>query len=443
MRKIRSFTDAASTGDGASVERDARGVLELERKRQVLREMVERAEGRIASSTSRADERARPPRRSNRRRRRRGRAVAPAATAARTASASASGRHLANVEPSDGAQRVARGVGVAGRRVDERGNECARCPSCRTANETRSVPRSACSGAGLLPHSIHERLERAELERLLEHRAARSPHELRGVARRDVAGGEDDAVEQLGRDRGNVIVELHAGAARHLEVGDDDREVGLRRRAARESVGAVGRFVHLPSASREEALERRANRRLVVDDQHARAAGRLRGVARTTPERWPDSASSMRAGALDRQDDGEARAAAFRWPQRFSAVIRPPICCTMPSVTERPSPVPSPTGFVVKNGSKMRSITAGGMPGPESSTTIVSSLPVTHARSPTVPPVPDACAALIDEVRDDLLKSRAIGVADDFARRQLGGELRADFGDDRLQRAHAGRRARR
>jgi hypothetical protein len=32
----------------------------------------------------------------------------------------------------------------------------------------------------------------------------------------------------------------------------------------------------------------------------------------------------------------------------------------------RPSPVPSPTGFVVKNGSKMRVWTSGGIPSPVS-----------------------------------------------------------------------------
>jgi hypothetical protein len=38
----------------------------------------------------------------------------------------------------------------------------------------------------------------------------------------------------------------------------------------------------------------------------------------------------------------------------------------IPCESESPSPVPSPTGFVVKNGSKIRLRTLSGMPGPAS-----------------------------------------------------------------------------
>ena len=40
-------------------------------------------------------------------------------------------------------------------------------------------------------------------------------------------------------------------------------------------------------------------------------------------------------------------------PGSLSTVMEPFDCFTMPSTTERPSPVPSPTDFVVKNGSKL------------------------------------------------------------------------------------------
>src|SRR5689334_5310478 len=38
--------------------------------------------------------------------------------------------------------------------------------------------------------------------------------------------------------------------------------------------------------------------------------------------------------------------------------------CTMRIAVSRPNPVPSPTGLVVKNGSKMRDLISAGMPGP-------------------------------------------------------------------------------
>ena len=50
--------------------------------------------------------------------------------------------------------------------------------------------------------------------------------------------------------------------------------------------------------------------------------------------------------------------------------MKPPDCLTMPNTVERPRPVPLPTSLVVKNGSKILSITSGGMPVPVSDTSI-------------------------------------------------------------------------
>src|SRR5581483_5039182 len=47
----------------------------------------------------------------------------------------------------------------------------------------------------------------------------------------------------------------------------------------------------------------------------------------------------------------------------------PPCDSAIPRPTDRPSPVPPVSRFVVKNGSKMRSATSGAMPGPSSATT--------------------------------------------------------------------------
>ena len=63
----------------------------------------------------------------------------------------------------------------------------------------------------------------------------------------------------------------------------------------------------------------------------------------------------------------------------FEVTDRSPWCLftTMRHEMSRPRPVPSPNGFVVKNGSKMRPTTSSGMPGPVSpiSTTMLSSTP--------------------------------------------------------------------
>ncbi len=54
----------------------------------------------------------------------------------------------------------------------------------------------------------------------------------------------------------------------------------------------------------------------------------------------------------------------------------------------RPSPVPSPTGLVVKNGSKTRSRTSGGTPGPVSRNSTSTWSPSRAVRTVRVPPEP-------------------------------------------------------
>ena len=60
------------------------------------------------------------------------------------------------------------------------------------------------------------------------------------------------------------------------------------------------------------------------------------------------------------------------WPGRLSTLRRPPCCWMIPYDTLKPRPVPSPTFFVVKNGSKIRGTTSRGMPGPLSATVITT-----------------------------------------------------------------------
>ena len=99
-----------------------------------------------------------------------------------------------------------------------------------------------------------------------------------------------------------------------------------------------------------------AHRRLVVDHEHPTACRAPRascGKARrgATPSTSGSRTSKLapRAGAL---------------PSR----IEPPWDSTMPYATASPRPVPFPRGFVVKNGSKMRSRSASSTPIPVSVT---------------------------------------------------------------------------
>ena len=41
------------------------------------------------------------------------------------------------------------------------------------------------------------------------------------------------------------------------------------------------------------------------------------------------------------------------WPGALETVTCPPACWTIPYTVDNPNPVPVPTGFVVKKGSKM------------------------------------------------------------------------------------------
>jgi len=51
-------------------------------------------------------------------------------------------------------------------------------------------------------------------------------------------------------------------------------------------------------------------------------------------------------------------------PWLLCTVMHPPCCATMPSTTDKPRPVPTPTGFVVKKGSKMRCTVASSIAAP-------------------------------------------------------------------------------
>ena len=90
---------------------------------------------------------------------------------------------------------------------------------------------------------------------------------------------------------------------------------------------------------------------------------------------------------------------------------RSPWCLltTIRQAMSRPSPVPSPTGLVVKNGSKIRSWISVGMPGPVSPIS-TSTLPSSRAvRMVSVPVPPIAWRRVVDQVRPDLVELGGVG----------------------------------
>src|SRR5262249_60589681 len=108
-------------------------------------------------------------------------------------------------------------------------------------------------------------------------------------------------------------------------------EGGVEGHRGREAEPLSGRRgePHPVALARQERVEDLAHDLLVVDDEN----GRVHIAAR------PASASGRRI---------ENR---VPWPTWLSQLIVPPCSCTIPYVIDRPSPVPLPIAFVVKNGS--------------------------------------------------------------------------------------------
>ena len=86
--------------------------------------------------------------------------------------------------------------------------------------------------------------------------------------------------------------------------------------------------------------------------------------------------------------------------------MRPPWRRTISWEIERPRPVPSPTGLVVKKGSKMRSMCSGAMPRPLSATAISIASSTTEVRTRTTPVPSIAWAAFTIRLRNTCSSSR-------------------------------------
>src|SRR5439155_11175273 len=133
---------------------------------------------------------------------------------------------------------------------------------------------------------------------------------------------------------------------RHLDVGDD-RVVVLDGDPLERRRRGVGRLDGHPTHPQPQGLGQRLQQgRVVVDDEDAQR-----------PRHW--EVSFVSAGARGRWMRNVAPA-----PGWLTTEIVPPCSLMIPYVIERPRPVPLPTSLVVKNGSKIRRSSPGGIPCP-------------------------------------------------------------------------------
>ena len=104
-----------------------------------------------------------------------------------------------------------------------------------------------------------------------------------------------------------------------------------------------------------------------------------------------------------------------------ASVISPPCSLTMLYVIERPRPVPAPTSFVVKNGSKIRDWISSAMPGPESARTIWICSPSSRdeIRIRRSERLGERVARVGQQVDEDLLELDRVAEHDELVRREV------------------------
>ena len=111
------------------------------------------------------------------------------------------------------------------------------------------------------------------------------------------------------------------------------------------------------------------NVRLVVDHQHAKPLG------------WSTGAGRPAVGAGGRVASGSCTVKVEPRPSSVESMMRPPCSRTMPWLIESPSPVPSPSGLVVKKGSNTWAASASDIPGPSSTTSMATPSSQRRART--------------------------------------------------------------
>ena len=137
---------------------------------------------------------------------------------------------------------------------------------------------------------------------------------------------------QIGQFVAQPVDQLHPRDAGHAQVSEHAVEILFERR--REPVLTVGITHHLVTLSGKDALQRRARRRVIINQT--------------------DAIRHTHAGGVWRVGKSKGKRTEKRVPARGAdwKVISPPCCSTSLATIESPSPVPA--AFVVKNGSNSR-----------------------------------------------------------------------------------------
>jgi hypothetical protein len=206
-------------------------------------------------------------------------------------------------------------------------------------------PPDLVSQVAVLDGPVERDDERIDLDRLRDEVVRARPDG--GDRRLEAAEPRQHDDRHVGAIGDEALTQLDAVDLPHVEIGHDDVELGV---SGGEERVARRRARDTPEiALRQGELERLAERAVVVDDEDApRHATRSSG--RYTVKVVPT-------------------------PIALSTPIHPPWSRMIPYVTLSPSPVPSPTSFVVKNGSKTRSMCSASMPVPLSFTRTVTYSP--------------------------------------------------------------------
>src|SRR3990172_6899476 len=192
-----------------------------------------------------------------------------------------------------------------------------------------------------------------------------------GDDRAGVRVSRQDDADRLGPPFPHLAEKLHAVHPRHPVVGDDDGD-GSALIQDQKPLRPGGGRQDLVGVVEKKARERPEDRLLVVD---AKDAGRFshRQTSSTTGIRTVNTAP---------------------FPGSLRTVISPLCFFTMSEVMLRPSPVPLPTSFVVKKGSKIRFRFASGIPWPVSATETQTYPSSSQDRTVMTPCCSMACAAL-------------------------------------------------
>src|SRR5579864_8701818 len=189
-----------------------------------------------------------------------------------------------------------------------------------------------------------------KIERLGQKRLGAALDRL--ASRLRIAIGRDHDDGNVGPQRPDLRQHLKPAHARHVDVGQDENQRGITHLACPLKCRRSRlRELHLKPPGAQFAAKllakQRFNIRLVIDDENVNT--------QIQPPAFPCAASSR----------GSVMMNSVNTPGSVSTSIVPPCCfTTMSWLMERPRPVPSPAGLVVKNGLNIFSLTSAGIPVP-------------------------------------------------------------------------------